>query len=101
MTPASSDPEPTVLQLRFAEFLLCPFRTVVVVAPLWLIYWMYNRFSFMDVSILYDGAIWLSAVMIVLSPAKTVMTMWMTPDSILLRDARRATRVVSNICKGL
>lgn len=101
MTPASSDPEPGVSQVRLAEVLLCPFRTVVVVAPLWLIYWMYDRFSLVDVSILYDGAIWFSAGMIVLSLAKTVMTMWKTPDSIMLRDARRAIRIVSNMRKGL
>lgn len=100
MTPASPDLEPTVSQVRFAEVLLCPLRTAIVVAPLWLIYWMYDRFSLEDVSVLYDCAIWFSAGMIVLSLGKTIVTMWMTPDSMLLRDARRATRIISNIRKG-
>ncbi len=90
MIATSQGPDPTVSQLRFAEVLLCPFRTAVVVAPLWLIYWMYDRFSLADVSVLYDCAIWFSAGMIILSLGKTIMAMWMTPDSMLLRDARRA-----------
>ncbi|MGV1793608.1 hypothetical protein ACQZ6J_24730 [Rhizobium sp. A37_96] len=78
--------------MRFAELLLLPFRTALVIAPLWLVYWMYARFSLSDVSILYDAAIWFSVALAVLSIAKTALSMRVAPTSLLLRDAGRTVR---------
>ena len=61
-----SVPELKPSQMRFAELLLLPFQTALVIAPLWLVYWMYARFSLSDVSILYDAAVWFSAALAVL-----------------------------------
>jgi hypothetical protein len=87
-----SVPEPKPYQMRFAELLLLPFRTALVIAPLWLVYWMYARFSLRDVSILYDAAIWFSVALAVLSIGKTAISMRVAPTSVLLRDAWRTVR---------
>lgn len=88
-----SVPEPKPSQMRFAEVLLLPFRTALVIAPLWLVYWMYASFSLSDVSILYDAAIWFSIALAILSVAKTAISMRVAPTSVLLRDTWRTVRL--------
>ncbi|MCZ7497312.1 hypothetical protein G6M78_15725 [Agrobacterium tumefaciens] len=88
----TSVPEPTSSQIRSTELLLFPLRTALVVAPIWLVYWMYSRFSLSDVSMLFDVAIWLSVALAVLSTIKTGISMRVSTDSVLLRDALRAVK---------
>lgn len=99
MPMMTSVPEPTPSQTRLAELLLFPLRTALVIAPLWFVYWMFSRFSLSNVSILYDGAIWFSVALAVLSIAKTGMSMRVAPNSVLLRDAWRAVKFSAIVSK--
>ena len=99
MPMMTSVPEPTPSQMRLAELLLFPLRTALVIAPLWCVYWMFSRFSLSDVSILYDGAIWFSVALAVLSIAKTGISMRVAPNSVLLRDAWRAVKISAIVSK--
>lgn len=87
----SSDPR----RLRVFELLWFPLRTLIVIAPLWAVYGFFQRFSPGDVTELYDFALWLSIGLVLLSTGRTIVAVRGQPDSLPLRGAGRAARLLN------
>lgn len=73
--------------LRGLELLLFPLRTLLVLVPLWFVYWLFERYSANDVSGLHRFTIWLSAGLFLLSIVRTTMALRGEPNGHLLRGA--------------
>lgn len=84
-------------RLRMVELIAFPLRTMLVLVPLWLTYWLFQRFSAGDVSGLYDFTIWLTVGLALLSVARTVSGMRGLPSGSVFGSADHSGRFLSNL----
>lgn len=87
----------SIAQLRRIELMIAPVRIVAAVTPLWLVNGMFRAFSQVDVSVLYEPTLWLTAALVLAGVVRTAVALPAGSDLIFLRQAASAGRLIDTV----